>query len=407
MREGYKKTELGEIPVEWEVNKLEKICEIIMGQSPKSSTFNENQEGIPFFQGKTEFGNIYPKVVKWCTEPTKIARPFDILLSVRAPVGDVNINNVKACIGRGLTAIRHTKNSDYRFIYYILIKFRSELEKLAQGSTFTAISTSNIKNLLIPIPPIQEQQKIADILFTVDELIEQTDVLIEKTKELKKGLMQRLLTKGIGHTDFKKTEIGEIPVEWEIHEFGSVIEKVVGGGTPSRKKREYFEGEIPWATVKDLDDEFYKYDTIEHITKEAINESAANIVDCNNIIIATRMGLGRGFINKVPMAINQDLKGIYPNRNMSVEFIMFWILFNGNKFEMMGKGSTVKGIRLEELRKILIPVPPLREQKEIASVLLSVDTTIDEYQTKKQKLQTLKQGLMQKLLTGKIRVKVS
>ncbi|MBU5437153.1 restriction endonuclease subunit S [Tissierella sp. MSJ-40] len=131
------------------------------------------------------------------------------------PVGDVNINNIKSCIGRGLGAIRQIAKSHFKYIFYILQVYQNELKKFSQGSTFEAINSLDLKALKIVVPPLQEQQKKASILSSVDEQIEITDNLIEKTKELKKGLMQKLLTKGIGHERFKDTEIGRIPEDWE------------------------------------------------------------------------------------------------------------------------------------------------------------------------------------------------
>jgi len=185
-REGYKMTELGEIPNEWKIKKLSDVSEIIMGQSPNSNSYNNDGIGIAFFQGKTEFGRINPIVKKWCSNPTKISKPLDILISVRAPVGAVNINNIEACIGRGLGAIRQNEFSNYRYLYYAIQQFQDFLLKSAQGSTFEAINSNDLKSLKIPIPSLGEQEKIAEILSVVDEQIENTEKLIQKIKNLKK-----------------------------------------------------------------------------------------------------------------------------------------------------------------------------------------------------------------------------
>ena len=190
----FKDTEIGRIPKEWEVKELNEVAEIILGQSPDSSTYNEVGDGIPFFQGKTEFGYLYPVVKKWCSRPKKIAEIDDILISVRAPVGDVNINNVKACIGRGLAAIRKTEKLNERYLFYFLKKNSAVFEKLSQGSTFTAINGDDLKCLKIPVPTIQEQERIAMILTKVDDEIIKLDSIVIKMQELKKALMQKLLT---------------------------------------------------------------------------------------------------------------------------------------------------------------------------------------------------------------------
>lgn len=199
----FKDSELGEIPSNWEVNKLNQISDIIMGQSPDSKSYNEKGQGLPLFQGCTEFGYMYPKILKWSTQITKVAKPLDILISVRAPVGVININNVEACIGRGLASIQNKENSYNKYVYYLMLKQKTYLSKLSQGSTFDAINSSDLKNLKIPIPPLAEQKQIADILTSVDKKIEALGKRKQKLEEIKKGLMQDLLTGKVRTTNME------------------------------------------------------------------------------------------------------------------------------------------------------------------------------------------------------------
>ena len=191
----FKDTEIGRIPKEWEVVRLgetEKI-ELIMGQSPPGKTYNKEGKGVPFIQGKAEFGDIYPKPVLWTTQPTKIAEKEDILISVRAPVGDVNICPFKLCIGRGLAAIRINKGSN-RFYFYWFQKEKHRIENIGKGSTFKAITKNELENLKISLPSLPEQQKIAEILSTVDKKLELERKRKEKLERIKKGLMNDLLS---------------------------------------------------------------------------------------------------------------------------------------------------------------------------------------------------------------------
>jgi type I restriction enzyme S subunit len=193
----FKKTEIGEIPEEWEVVKIgnKNIATLIMGQSPPSSTYNEEGVGLPFLQGKAEFGEIYPSPVVYCSKPIKIAESNDILLSVRAPVGDVNIAPLNSCIGRGLSSIRAKSDKLHRLFLFYYLKFSSKrFESLSMGSTFKAIRKREIENYKIPLPPLPEQQKIASILSTVDEKIEIQRNEKTKLEKIKRGLMDLLLT---------------------------------------------------------------------------------------------------------------------------------------------------------------------------------------------------------------------
>ncbi len=224
----YKKTsqtKMKRIPKEWGLVMLgdEKVCQIVMGQSPPSSTYNKTGEGLPFLQGNMEFGEIYPSLSIYCSKPIKLAEKNDVLISVRAPVGDVNISPSKVCIGRGLSAIRcNPKTTSHLFLFYYLKYIGKKFETISAGSTFKAIRKNDLDQLRILLPLLPEQKKIAEILSTVDQGIEKVDQAIKKTQRLKNGLMQELLTKGIGHKEFKDTEIGGIPKEWELRKLGEI-----------------------------------------------------------------------------------------------------------------------------------------------------------------------------------------
>lgn len=404
-REGYKMTELGEIPNEWKIKKLSDVSEIIMGQSPNSNSYNNDGIGIAFFQGKTEFGRINPIVKKWCSNPTKISKPLDILISVRAPVGAVNINNIEACIGRGLGAIRQNEFSNYRYLYYAIQQFQNFLLKSAQGSTFEAINSNDLKSLKIPIPSLGEQEKIAEILSTVDEQIDNTEKLIQKNQELKKGLMQQLLTKGIGHTEFKKTELGEIPKEWEIKLLEDLSIKIGDGlhGTPvyNKKGKYYFingnnlnEGKIVLTNetkmIDKLEYEKYKKELNENTILLSLNGTIGNLSFYNyeNIVL----GKSVGYIN-----LNDDIDKIYIFYALSSEDIKKY-------FYKELTGTTIKNLSLNTLRRTKIKVPTILEQEKIALILSSIDEKIEKIKEKKENLNKIKKGLMQQLLNGKIRV---
>ena len=188
-----KKTEIGEIPEHWEVVRLgdKKLFELIMGQSPPSISYNQNKKGLPFLQGKAEFGEIYPQPIKWCDKPIKVAEKNDVLISVRAPVGDLNLADQKYCIGRGLASIRLKNNVNPFFLFNCLNFFKNQILTYGTGSTFKAITKEILENFKIPLPPLSEQKEIAEILQTIDQKIE----IEKKKKELYEELFKALLNK--------------------------------------------------------------------------------------------------------------------------------------------------------------------------------------------------------------------
>lgn len=203
----FKETEIGRIPKEWEAKSLGSVSTIIAGQSPSSDTYNEGGVGVPFYQGKTEFGRMYPATRKWCSEPIKIAAALDILISVRAPVGDVNICEIKSCIGRGLGIIRESNDSNYLYLYYLMQYSHDRLNKVGQGSTFTAINTSDLKNFIVQVPSLEEQCQIAEVLFETDGRIELFEREKDDFMQLKKSLMEKLLTGKIRTTEIRSLEV--------------------------------------------------------------------------------------------------------------------------------------------------------------------------------------------------------
>ncbi len=191
----FQETEIGKIPKEWRIVKLNRIAQIIMGQSPPSETYNKDGIGMPFLQGKMEFGRIYPSPVMYTSDPIKIAEANDVLISVRAPVGDVNIAPYKICIGRGLAAIRFDPNqANYMFFFYYFQSIKERLETIGKGSTFKAITKKDLEELTVLNPSLKEQKLIGEILSTVDRTIELYYEERTRLDRLKRGLMDLLLT---------------------------------------------------------------------------------------------------------------------------------------------------------------------------------------------------------------------
>ncbi len=204
---------------------------------------------------------------------------------------------------------------------------------------------------------------------------------------------------------YKKIKRFLLPIDWKVEKLGNLVEKIVGGGTPSRKNDEYYNGNIPWVTVKDLSEDNYKSETVEYITQAGLENSSTKLIEEGCFIISTRMGLGKGFINKVPMAINQDLKGIYPiKEKLNVEFLMYWYKFMSKYIEYLGGGSTVKGIDLDTLRSLELRIMRHHEQQKIAEILSTWDKAIELKEKLIEEKKKQKKGLMQLLLTGKKRL---
>ena len=171
--------------------RLDDIADISMGQSPLSQSYNLGKKGLPFYQGKTEFGDIYIKEpIIYCNSPIKIVEKNDILMSVRAPVGDVNIATQKSCIGRGLASIR-AKKVDYLYLFYLLKEQKIKIEKMGVGSTFKAINKNNISSLQIPIIEMSKQNRIKKYLLLIEKLSFEIEKSIKEAENLYNSLMNK------------------------------------------------------------------------------------------------------------------------------------------------------------------------------------------------------------------------
>ncbi|RZK28637.1 MAG: restriction endonuclease subunit S [Hymenobacter sp.] len=204
-----------ETPKDWRVKALGDVASINMGQSPSSSAYNEEENGIPLIQGNADIKKRKTVPRTWTTEFPKECQVGDIIMTVRAPVGAIARSLHHACLGRGVCAIT-SKVVDNGYLYQYLLSYETKWAAIEQGSTFTAVNGNEIRKIEILLPPLAEQRKIAEILSTLDEKMTVIDEQLAQTQELKKGLMQRLLTKGIGHTQFKNSPLGQIPASWHV-----------------------------------------------------------------------------------------------------------------------------------------------------------------------------------------------
>lgn len=391
----------------WKSKKLKELdgVEIILGQSPSSKSYNKNRSGLPFLQGKAEFGMIYPKPKIFTDAPLKIAESNDLLLSVRAPVGDINLSPYTLCIGRGLAAIRFKKDNP-KFYFYWFLKNQKAIESLGVGSTFKAITGEQLKNIEIPEVDLPEQIAIANILSTVDEAIQKADEAITKTERIKQAMMQKLLSEGIGHKEFKQTKIGKIPKTWTIKKFSEFVEAAMGGGTPSTKIESQWTGDIHWMTSANIDGkEVFKGQKM--INADAVKNSATNLIPKDSLLVATRVGIGKACINRVDMAISQDLTGFVLNNQIKLEFLYWFLMANQTKLKSLAQGSTIKGILKSDLLKMDIPLPDLKEQIEISALLDNLLNLLELKLSRKRQLEKIKQGLMDDLLTGRKRIEIN
>jgi type I restriction enzyme S subunit len=409
----YKNTPIGKIPVDWEVTSIEKICNIKRGASPRPigdpSFFSATGRGWIRISDVTTTYKYLRRTSQYLSEKgvsrSVKVEPGDLIMSICATIGKPILLGIEACIHDGFVLFSGlTQKVDSEFLFYLLQKVENKFTTKGQVGTQGNLNTGIVKKTILALPPIAEQKKIAEILTIVDAAIEKTDQIIEKTKEVKKGLMQKLLTCGIGHKKFKKTEIGEIPEEWEVIRLKDIIQNFYNGGTPDTKNKDYWDGNIPWITGADFEDQKIKQFR-RYITDEGVKNSATNVVPKGNLLVVTRTGVGKLAIAPFDIAISQDITGVILNLEKVLPQYIYWYLgYKSTRLRSIIQGTSINGLLREDLEIFPIVLPKIDEQKQIAEILSSIDEEIEKESNHKEQLELLKKGLMQVLLTGKIRV---
>ncbi|WP_243035601.1 restriction endonuclease subunit S [Ruminococcus sp. AM42-11] len=372
--------------------RLEEICAINMGQSPDSSTYNEDGNGLPFFQGNADFGEIYPAVRMWCSEPTKIAREKDILISVRAPIGALNIANCECCIGRGLAAL--TVNEDIcaqEYLWHALSGKVDELNSKGTGSTFKAINKKTLSETEIPLPPIDEQRKIAAILDKVSDLIAKRQQQLDKLDEMIKARFMEIF--GDSETNTKN---------WRV----LPMSKICSVGSSKRiYQSEQSSSGVPFWRISDLTS-LITTGTVTpelYIPEERYKElkTQGQVPAPGDILITSRGTLGQCYIVKVNDRFYfQDgmiswlsgyMDGVTP---LYISYLFTMPGFR-KQIDSMQAGSTVAYLSITMIKKLKVMLPDIESQQQFASFVSKTEKTKTTISRSLEKLETLKKALMQ------------
>lgn len=398
------------IPKHWQVKKLGEVCEIIMGQSPTSDTYNTNGIGLPFFQGKAEFTDLHPIVVKWCSKPNKIAEQNDILLSVRAPVGTTNIANQKCCIGRGLAAIRY---NNYKYIYFFLKSIELELDKKGTGTTFRAISGETIRTTEIPIPPLPEQQaivsKIEELFSELDKGIENLKTAQQQLKVYRQSLLKWAFEGKLVRTshDLSIQKDGELPEGWKWVKISEISNVVRGGSPRPAGDLKYYEGNIPFLKVRDLTKNTNTYlTTFEHTIKEAGLHKTRQIKPNTLLLSNSGATLGIPKICMIDATMNDGIAAFLDLDKRSNLYLYYFWLSKTEELRNINMGAAQPNLNTDIIKNYLIPYCSFEEQQQIVSELESRLTVCDKIEeTINQSLQqaeTLRQSILKKAFEGRL-----
>lgn len=308
---------------------------------------------------------------------------------------------------------------DVRFVNYAINsrRTRHEAESKSTGTTRLRINLTVLKTVSIWAPRLFEQRRIADILDTMDEAINKTEQIIAKLRQMKQGLVHDLLTRGIDENgelrdperypkQFKSSPIGGIPCAWGFTDVER-IGFVVAGGTPRRDVPAFWGGDIPWLTPGELTsfDGLVVERTMDQISQAGLASSGAVLVQTNTVLVTTRATLGLAALAGRQMATNQGFKNIVLNNDQDPTFWCYKMRSMAQLMERFASGTTFLEVSGSQFKRLPVAVPPRSEQVEIASRLYAMDEGLSRHRQACRKLVALRQGLVDDVLTGRVRTR--
>ena len=381
--------------------KLKDCCTIIAGQSPESKYYNTTGEGLPFFQGKADFGELYPSIRVYCSQPTKIAEKDDILLSVRAPVGPTNLAPCKVCIGRGLTAIRPSEVLLTRYVLLFFRYFEAQLASKGTGTTFKAITQDVVKNLEIPIPPLAEQERI---VTRIEELFSELDAGVETLKKTKAQLAvyrQAVLKEAFADCAEKKP----------IREMSSIVTSGSRGWA-----KYYCDNGAKFIRIGNLTRNkiYIDLNDIQHVQLPDKAEGTRTKLAPNDVLVSITADLGS--IGLVPNGIgeayvNQHIAMIRFNNQIQGEFYAWYLRSEYGQQDLMKnkRGGGKLGLGLDDIRDSRVPVVSNETAESILSLIesrLSICDSIEQtVDSTLQQAEAMRQSILKDAFEGELQCK--
>ena len=404
---GYKPSPLGIIPEDWEVKRLGEVC-INDGDYGLNAPATDYDENLPTYLRITDIdddGNFNQSDKKSVNSP--------LSENYYLKDGDIVFARTGATVGK---TYLYDKNDGELVYAGFLIKFTPDKEKIlpyylksqtntreyanwvsitSQRSGQPGINAAEYCSYKFALPPLAEQKRICNLLSLWDTAIAKQTTLIEQLTLRKRGLMQQLLT--------GKKRLKGFEGEWKEVRMQDLA-SFAGGGTPSTKRSDFWEGTIPWISSSDLVEDCLTNNESRYITEEAIANSTTQLLPSKSILIVTRVGVGKVAIAEHPICVSQDFTCL-TKYDADTLFLAYSLLLTMKKKKSQSQGTSIKGVSTDEISKIKLLLPSIEEQKAIASVLINADKEIEIQKQKLAAMQEQKKGLMQVLLTGKRRTK--
>jgi type I restriction enzyme S subunit len=409
------------IPKNWSVSRLKFSSLINMGQSPNSDDCNTDGIGLAFLQGNAEFGKKHPTEKQFCPVSKKIAKVGELLFSVRAPVGALNIADKDYGIGRGLCSIKNKLNVDPQFLWWVLPAYKKQFDAVSTGSTFEAVSAEQVGNLAFGLPSFEEQQKIANFLdhetAKIDTLIAKQEKLIELLKEKRQAVISHAVTKGLNPDAPMKDSgvewLGEVPEHWDVMKFSYAIDFLEGPGILAV---DFHDEGIPLLRIQNVKESFVTDNFKTYLNPVKVKERWDHFrVEKGDLLISASASTGliaevdERTVGAIPYTGLIRLKPM--TQDITTDFIRYIVqsdLFY-EQIKLLQTGSTIQHFGPIHLQQMKVLLPPVDEQNRIVGEILQSIKHIDSLIENAGKVIDLtkerKTALISAAVTGKIDVR--
>lgn len=416
----FKQTDIGLIPDDWEVIKLNSLLLETNTRNPSKVHAQKMIKYVDVTSVSNELFNIsdcqYIRGIDAPGRARKVIYTNDVIFATIRPtlkrIAKVTLNfNDEYCSTAFCVVRTNDKMLYHNFIYHYFLtdSFIQEIAKHQYGASYPAVRDEDVKNIKIPLPPLQEQKKIADILSKIQQAIETQKQIIKTTQELKKALMQKLFTEGLNGEPQKMTEIGLIPESWEVVELGRIVSRPIKDGVHQTPK--YVTDGIPFITAKDLINEEISFSNCKYISIEEHEKLFQKVNPEKDDVLLTKVGtIGNVAIvrDEKPFSIFVQVALIKPNRDsVNPLYLKYCLLSDKIQSEILRTSgrSTMKFIGVQKISKLSIPLAPLPIQKVISSHLELLTDKIKFEIIKNESLKKLFKTSLNELMTGQTRVK--
>jgi type I restriction enzyme S subunit len=419
----------GRIPPHWRIEELAQIAEVVGGSTPSTSNESYWDGGIPWAT-PTDLTNLSGNTIKQTADTltqegldsasTHLLPSGSVLMTSRATIGECAVNETEMATNQGFKSLVPGEGINTWYLHYRMLDTAEYLKSLGSGSTFDEVSKSTVQSVDVPLPPLPEQRKIATVLHTVDRAIEKTEEVTQQLRKVKQGILQDLTSGAGSDSSFEKKRIGprvaSLPKDWEVVQIGDALDRNIiieqqdgNHGSDYPRKNEFVDDGVPYLSAEMLSEGRVDFSQAKYLTEERANQLRVGFAQDGDVLLAHNATVGPA--GKLRTTHNFVIIGTsltyYRCNSSKLDGQYLAYFFQSSTFQRqlqdIMRQSTRNQVPITRQRNLYLLLPPIQQQKNISNQIDAVSKKIQIEKRHQKRLQRLKQGLMQDLLSGEVR----